>query len=295
LNRLLLSLCAIVTGCAAEPGLDLEARAATGEIAYYRLESQSGGKTTVSRVNGGVFACPGTSPSKRCTVDALVLPADCGWECQDGLLSGRGVAVFAGTIDRVAGQRRLLVEAGWDTWRAGPGPFQFYRLAPLSSVCAAAPCPGELRAKRLNGQEKAKKVVDIDFSGADDANYVLDPTRGFAQAASTAGLLASGVMRNGVFEADRVFRLWTPRPACDPQRAARAHWFHGGEDVLDIELRTVSEAESYVDPMGRSVHWLVRDGEDELAVEFTAGTNDLWAQRIGIDKASCEITILGEH
>jgi hypothetical protein len=309
-NRLypaLLSLALGLAACATD-ATDVDsssAAAITATTSIYRVESIVDGAIKLSLANGGVFTCPGVASEggKRCTVAKLVLPADCGWECTDGLLSLRGVTLLEGTLDKVfdaaANKKlaRLVVTAGWDTWRPGPGPFQYYRLTPASPTCEASPCPGELRAKRLNGSEPAKTVTRVDFSKADDTNYVLDPTRGTAQAASAAGLLASGVIKNGVFQADRVLRLWTPKPACDPQLVARAHWLTGGEDYLDVELDTIFEAERYQDDtgLGRSVHWLVRDAEDALAVEYVAGVNDLWAERIGIDKATCEITVLAEH
>jgi hypothetical protein len=268
---------------------------------FFRVEATSPTATTVSLVNGGAFTCPGTAGNggKRCTVERLELPADCGWECRDGLLSLRGVTILAGRLDRVTeGGRRvpgLVATAGWDTWRAGPGPFQYYRLTPASPTCAASPCPGALRAQRVNGAESPRAVASVDFAQADDANYVLDPTRGLAQASADAGLLASGVIRAGVFQADRVLRLWTPVASCDVQQVARAHWFRGGEDVVDVELTTVALAERHVDDLGRSVHWLVRDGEDATTVAFVAGINDLWAERFAIDKTTCELTVTGEH
>jgi hypothetical protein len=268
---------------------------------FFRVEATSPTATTVVLINGGAFTCPGTASNadKRCTVERLALPADCGWECRDGLLSLRGVTILAGHLDRVTegGRRvsRLVATAGWDTWRAGGGPFQYYRVTPAAATCDASPCPGALRAQRLNGAASPRAVTSVDFAHADDINYVLDPTRGLAQASSEAGLLASGVIRGGVLQADRVLRLWTPAPACDPQQVARAHWFHGGEDVVDVELTTVALAERHVDELGRSVHWLVRDGEDPTTVDFVAGINDLWAQRIAIDKATCELTVTGEH
>jgi hypothetical protein len=295
--------CAAAADDAASPDSAALAAAAAPAPTYYRIEATSPTATTVALVNGGAFGCPGTSSlgGKRCTVDKLVLPADCGWECQDGLLSLRGVTIVEGALDRVTDTTahkkvsRLVARGGWDTWRAGVGSYQYYRLVPASATCSAAPCPGTLRAQRLNGAEPAHTVARVDFSHADDTNYVLDPTRGLAQASSAAGLFASGVIRDGVFTADRVLRLWTPKPACDPQQVARAHWFHGGEDVVDVEVTTAQEGETYVDSLGRTVHWLVRDAEDALSVEFVTGVNDLWAERIGIDKATCELTVLGEH
>jgi hypothetical protein len=270
---------------------------------FFRVEATSSTATTVTLVTGSAFAGPGTpgNGGKRCTVERLELPADCGWECRDGLLSLRGVTILAGRLDRVSdgGRRvsRLVATAGWDTWRAGPGPFQYYRLTPAAATCEAAPCPGALRAQRLNSQstEPARAVARVDFASADDANYVLDPTRGLAHALTDGGLLASGVIRAGVLQVDRVLRPWTPAPACDPQQVARAHWFHGGEDVVDLELTTVAEAERHVDELGRSVHWLVRDADDAATAEFVAGINDLWAQRFAIDKATCALTVTGEH
>ncbi len=269
---------------------------------FYRLESTEGGAfSVVSLVNGGKFRCPTGETARHCTVEQLVLPVDCDWECTDGLLSLRGDTLLNGKLtyawDSGAHRRvgRLVVAAGFDTWRAEHSPRQFYRLVPASASCSASPCPAAMRAHRLNGSGSPSKVNSIDFSHAGDANYVLDPMRGYAQVLSVQGLIVSGTLQNRVFRADRVLRLWTPVPACEPQLVARAHWFHGGEDVVDTEFLTTYEAERFVAPDNRTNRWLVRDAEDASHVEFMAGINDLWAERFAIDKVTCELTVTGEH
>ncbi len=275
---------------------------ATEATAYYRLESTAGGgRSVVSLAQHGSLRCPSGQLASRCTVDALVLPADCGWECQDGLLSLRGDTVLRGRLtsawDTATHQRvsRLIVAAGFDTYRTGAGSHALYRLTPASTTCTASPCPAAMRAQRIGKSGNPAHVTHLDFSQADDDNYVLDPARGHAQVLSAQGLLVSGTLAGTVFRADRVYRLWTPRPACDPQLVARAHWFHGGETVVDHEFITTYEAERYADPDGRTSSWLVRDAEDAAHVEFLGGLNDLWAERFSIDKASCALTVTGEH
>ncbi|MCE9578071.1 MAG: hypothetical protein K8W52_33385 [Deltaproteobacteria bacterium] len=258
--------------------------------AWYHLDATSGlGAATVSVVNGYKVKCPSGATAKTCQVSALVVPADCNWECQDGLLGMQGEAVVKGHFDHGA----LVIEAGLDTWRTGLGSYSVYRVT-AAATCAADPCPHALQAQKLNIASAPVAITKVDFTRADDVNYQLDPTRGDDQASSAAGLLVSGRIVSHVFKADRVWRLETPKPLCEPQLVARAHAYLG--DATDIvQYRTVYEAERATDPNGGSVAWLVRTGENPTTVTFTSGLNDLWVERFDIDKTTCAITTTAEH
>jgi hypothetical protein len=258
--------------------------------AWYHLDATSGlGAATVSVVNGYKVKCPSGATARTCQVTALVVPADCNFECTDGLLGMQGEGMVKGHFDH----GKLVIEAGLDTWRTGLGTASVYRIT-AAPTCAADPCPRGLTAQKLNIASAPVAISKLDFTGADDVNYVLDPTRGDDQAASAAGLLASGRIVSHVFRADRVWRLETPKPACDPQLLARAHAYLGDASDL-VQFRTVAEAERATDPNGGTVAWLVRTGETPTAVTFTSGINDLWAERFDIAKATCALTVTGEH
>ncbi len=258
--------------------------------AWYHLEATSGlGAATVRVVNGYKVKCPNGASAKTCKVSALVVPADCNWECQDGLLGMQGEAVVQGHFDH----GKLVIETGLDTWRAGLGTASIYRVT-AAPTCAADPCPHALRAQKLNIASAPVAITRVDFTRADDVNYQIDPTRGDDQASSSAGLLVSGRIVAHVFKADRVWRLETPKPACEPQLVARAHAYLG--DASDIvQFRTVAEAERAPAPDGGSVAWLVRTAETASTVTFTSGLNDLWVERFEIAKATCALTVTAEH
>ncbi|MDB4930181.1 MAG: hypothetical protein JWM10_2665 [Myxococcaceae bacterium] len=269
-------------------GADSLEAAITSAGAWYHLDHSDGvANPTLTVANGYRVTCPDGRSSTTCRAARLVLPADCGWECRDGLLSGRGEAMLRGRFERGA----FVVTAGLDTWQAGLGAESIYRITG-AAACAHDPCPSGLSAQKLNTTRAPTAVTAVDFSHAADPNYVLDPTRGDDQAASEVGLLASGHVVAHVFRADRVWRPWTPRPACDPQLTARDHAGRGGAEIA--QLRTVAEAERRVVPEGTSA-WLVRTAQTPAAVEFTAGVNDLWAERFSIDRRTCALTVLAEH
>lgn len=280
----------LVAGCAvADDTLSEEESSITSSGAWYHLDDFDATTTaaTLTVVNGYKVRCPDGRSARTCEVAKLVLPADCDWECKDGLLSLRGEGVLRGRFDGAT----FIATAGFDTFEAGLGSYSVYRLT-AAPTCAHDPCPSSISAQKLNTTSGPTKVNSVDFSRAVDPNYVLDPTRGDDQVASTAGLLVSGRIVSHVFRADRVWRLWTPKPACDAQLTARAHAYFGDGSVT--QYRTVAEAERAVTPEGTN-GWLVRTAESATSVEFTSGINDLWAERFAIRKSDCTLTTLAEH
>jgi hypothetical protein len=296
-----LSFSSMAFGCVVSPEAGDDEGSASGDseaiqtlsdgTAWYHLDSTSGtADATLSAVNGGKIRCGDGKTRTTCHVAKLTLPKDCDWECQDGVLSLRGETVLRGKFSG----NSFVASAGFDTWTKGLGSEYVYRIT-ASSTCLHDPCPTGMKAQRLNSSSKAKTVASIDFSKANDTNYVLDPTRGYAQVATDAGLVVSGHFAGSVFRADRVWRLWTPKPACDVDLTARNYALAGGEGITAIELLTVAEAERYVDPAGASVHWLVRTADDAARATFTSGIADLWAQRFEVSKSSCAIVVVAEH
>ncbi len=290
----------LLVGCATgddvdstDPTLDSTADELSSTGAWYHLDAVNGlGPATVSVVNGYKVRCPDGGMSRTCHVSGLVMPPDCGWECQDGVLSQRGEAVLKGRFDH----GKLVVSIGMDTYTRGLGSYSVYELA-AAPTCAVDPCPTGITANKLNGAGAAVAVTSVDFSHASDPNYVLDPTRGDDQIASTAHLLASGRFVAHVFRADRVWRLETPKPACDPQLIARAY-ADSSHEVL--QFRTVYAAERAVAPPvpdgeDAGVSWVVRTGETPTTVTFTSGRNDLWSQQFDIAKSGCALTVTHEH
>ncbi len=283
----------LMTGCVvgdvSDDDLSVDESAITSSGAWYHLDDYDPATTaaTLTVVNGYRVRCPDGRSSRTCDVAKLVLPTDCDWECKDGLLSLRGEGVLRGRFQGSS----FIATAGFDTFNAGLGTYSIYRLT-AAPTCAHDPCPSSISAQKLNTTASPTKVNSVDFSRAVDPNYVLDPTRGDDQIASTAGLIVSGRIVSKVFRADRVWRLWTPKPTCDAQLTARAHAYRGDGEV--IQYRTVAEAERAIPAEGTN-GWVVRTAESPTAVEFTAGINDLWAERFAVSKSDCTITTLAEH
>jgi hypothetical protein len=284
-----LGVSSLVAGCSGAPEDEVEAD--VGEVkagdVWVHLDANTGlTNATLTVVNGGTVKCPNGVTAKTCTVKKLVLPQDCGWECQDGLLGHQGEAILHGAFVGTT----FVADRGLDTFSTGLGKSSIYVLSAAPS-CATDPCPATIDRKKINSSTR-DVVTALDFSGAVDPNFVLDPMLGYGKVTTPVGLFASGRVYKGVFKVDRVFRLETPKPACDPQLVARAHAY--GDPGL-VELRTVYEAERAVDPNGESVHWMVRTAETPTTVTFTSGVNDLWAEKYRLDKATCAITTLAEH
>lgn len=291
----LLSALTVLAGACALAGDDAaDDTDAVGEIsstgAWYHLDAASGlGPATVTVVNGYKVTCPDGTFAKTCHVTALVLPADCGWECQDGVLSLRGETLLRGRFDHGT----LVVTTALDTYNHGLGASSIYQLTP-ASACTSDPCPGAVRAQKLNIASAPTTVTRVEFSHAVDPNYVLDPTRGDDQILSDPGLIVSGRIVAHVFRADRVWRLGTPNPACDPQLTARARAFDGENEVK--QFRTLAEAERST-PTVEDAHqpWVVRIADDATIATFAQGRDDLWAQKITIAKSDCTVTVIAEH
>ncbi len=254
---------------------------------WVHLDANTGLKNaTLSVVNGATVRCPNGVVAKSCKVTKLVLPADCNWECQDGLLGHQGEALLHGAFVGTT----FVADRGIDTYALGLGTRSIYLLSAAPS-CTKDPCPATIERKKLNSSVH-DTVSSLDFAGAVDPNFSLDPFYGWSRLTTPAGLVASGRVSKGAFKVDRVFRLETPKLACDPELVARPHAY---SDPGLLEFRTEFEAERYVDPNGETVHWMVRTAETEATVTFTSGFNDLWAEKFRIDKTTCAITTIAEH
>lgn len=299
---------ASLTACAAPQtttdaeNLDVSNASATAATSTYaRLEQIAPGAYTFSRVNGGKLHCPNGTHAATCTVSKLDLPADCGWECQDGLLSLQGVTVLRGDFKTAYDASHHKVTtfaalAGFDTIDATLGTHPVYRVTQHVAPCLVAPCPVLTTATRVN-DSSSRGITRVDFSHAHDTNYVIDPSRGIAQIARPEGLVVSGSIVSGVLEADRVWRQWTPEADCDVPAAARAFFFKtpAPQGEVNLEFATTLAAESYVDPQHRTVNWLVRTDKNALAIAYTGGFNDLWAQTFTVSTTTCAVTLTGEH
>jgi hypothetical protein len=257
--------------------------------AWYRLVSSDGtANASIAVVNHYKVRCPDGTSAYTCDGVTLELPAACGFECRDGLLGLQGETLLRGSF---AGST-LVVSDGVDSFSSGLGAYSVYRLT-AAPTCAHDPCPTGVVAQKLNTTRAATPVSSVDFHYAVDPSYVLDPTRGDDQVASSAGLVASGRIVSHAFRVDRVWRAETPLAACDPQQVARAHAYLGDAGELR-QFRTVAEAERFVVPEGTNA-WLVRTAQTATAIEFTSGINDLWAERFSVAIADCAVTTLAEH
>ncbi|MFT3695675.1 MAG: hypothetical protein QM831_21235 [Kofleriaceae bacterium] len=282
-----------LTACAtSEDGTDDAAEEITSANTWYHLDAANGlGPATLSVVNGYKVRCPDGHSSRTCDVTALVVPATCGFECKDGLLSLQGESIVRGSFSGT----QFVIAEGLDTWsHDGLGSYSLYQLVG-AATCAHDPCPTGLSAKKLNLATRPTAISSVSFAQTDDPNYVLDPTRGDAQIADDpSGMIVSGHIVNHVFRVDRTFRLETSHPACDPQLAARAHAYPA-DAVHTSQVRTVAEGERSTGDDDGSAYWLVRTAESATSVTFTSGVNDLWAQTFAVAKADCTITVLTEH
>jgi hypothetical protein len=135
----------------------------TGDI-WVHLDSNDGvNNATLSVLNNASTRCPSGRTSKACFATKLILPADCNWECQDGLLSRRGEGVLHG---RFVG-RNFVVDVGYDTFSLGMGTTSVYRLS-ASTTCAQDPCPTAISRQKLNSSARPDAVTGLDFSRATD-------------------------------------------------------------------------------------------------------------------------------
>jgi len=280
----------VLAGCAVQPDDETTTDDAIASAnAWYHLDAAHGlGAATLSVTNNYSVRCPNGHSAKTCDVTSLVVPASCGFECTDGLLGLQGESLVRGSFQGHA----FVIADGLDTWERGLGTYSVYAITGAPS-CAHDPCPTGLVAQKLNTKAAPTAIASVDFSHANDTNFVLDPTRGDA-AAATTGLIVSGHIVSHQFRVDRTWRLETGAAACDPQATARAHTFLGGATEV-TQLRTVTEAERHVDPNGGDVAWLVRTAETPTTVTFTSGLNDLWDEVFDVAKSDCTVTTTGEH
>ncbi len=291
-----LAVVGVLGGCAAvgDDDTGTAADAISASNAWYLIDAADGlGAATLTVANGYKILCPDGHVGRTCDVSALTVPADCNFECTDGLLGLQGASLVRGNF---VGDT-FAIAAGFDTFSAERGAYSIYRITG-SPTCTSDPCPTGLLAQKLDTKLRPTAIQSVDFSHAIDPNFILDPIRGDAQIASEAGLLVSGHIVAHAFRVDRTFRLETPKPACDPQLAAQAHVNLGSAPELHLS-RTVAAAERFIDPNqdpeDMHVTWLVRTAQSSSAVTFTWGINDLWAQKFTVAKADCAISVIAEH
>jgi hypothetical protein len=242
---------------------------------------------TLRGVNGRKLLCPDTQTyASSCVVDRVIPPADCDWECQDGVLSGQGLSVFLGHFAKEATGTVFTIEAAWDTWRNTEIRGPLYRISQTERGFAL---------EQVDRQKKARAFTTIDFSQADDVNFQMDPSRADDMLKTSLGVLASGQLQGQRFIVDQIWRQWSPRLTCDVWTMAKARAFPQGTDDLTMIFGTEEEATSYKDPEGRSVRWLMWEREDADAVVFRSGINDLWAEVFSVARRGCAVTTLAEH
>lgn len=84
---------------------------------------------------------------------------------------------------------------------------------------------------------------------------------------------------------------------CNPSKVAEDYWFTSQDPgTVTMWFDTVSEAESYVDPLSRSVYWLVRETRTLKSESFVAGINDLWAVEFYVLRSGdCVPVVTAEH
>jgi len=285
----------LLGACATTEGDELvtQSDAIASANAWYTIVAANGlGHAIVEVANGYKVACPNGHSARACDVTALVVPATCGFECTDGLLGLQGDSLVRGSF---AGTT-FVIAAGFDTYSKGLGDSSIYKITG-AATCTQEPCPSGLVAAKLGVKTAGTKITSVDFSHSVDPNYVLDPTRGDDQIASSEGLYATGRVVSHVFRADRVFRLETSHAACDPQQIARFYAYNGETELR--QFRTETEAENFVPPADQNGEfhssWLVRSAETPTKIEFTSGANDLWAQKFELTRSSCALTVTGEH
>lgn len=260
--------------------------------AWYTISAANGlGPATLVVANGYKVHCPNGSFSTTCHVTGLTVPASCGFECTDGLLGLQGDSLVRGSFTGT----KFAIAEGFDTYSHAAGTYSTYKITG-APICSHEPCPTGLVAQKINIKSTPTAIQSVDFSHAIDPNYVLDPTRGDDQIASSSGLLVTGHVVSHVFKAERVFRLETSHPTCDVQAVARAKAYGGGDDGEELrQFRTEDEAEHFHTTDETQNHWMVRSAESPTDVTFTSGMNDLWGQRFVVTKSDCSISVIAEH
>ncbi|HET9237432.1 MAG TPA: hypothetical protein VFO10_09285 [Oligoflexus sp.] len=242
---------------------------------------------TLRGVNGRKLLCPDTQThAQSCVVDQVVPPSDCDWECQDGVLSGQGRSVFRGRFASGSTGTVFIIEAAWDSWRNTDirGPLYRIRRSEQGFVL-----------EQVERQKKARAFTTLDFSKADAVNFQMEPSRADDMLNGSLGVLASGQLRGQRFIVDQIWRQWSPRLTCEAWTVAKARAFPEGTDAATMIFGTEAEAISYKDPEGRSVGWLIWEREDDGAIVFRSGLNDLWAEVFAVATRGCAVTVLAEH
>lgn len=242
---------------------------------------------TLRGVNGRKLLCPDTQTyAPSCVVDQVIPPADCDWECQDGVLSGQGRSVFRGRFAQGSTGTVFTIEAAWDSWRNTETRGPLYRISRSEQGFVL---------EVVDRQRKARAFTTLDFSKADDVNFQMDPSRADDMLNGSLGVLASGQLQGQRFIVDQIWRQWSPRLTCDTWTVAKARAFPEGTDAVTMIFGTEAEASSYKDPEGRSVRWLIWEREEAGTVVFRSGINDLWAEVFAVATRGCAVTVLAEH
>lgn len=242
---------------------------------------------TLRGVNGRKLLCPDTQTyASSCLVDRVIPPADCDWECQDGVLSGQGRSVFLGRFAQENAGTVFTIEAAWDTWRNSEIRGPLYRISRTEQG---------LSLEQVDRQKKARALTSLDFSKADDVNFQSDPSRADDMLNGSLGVLVSGQLQGQRFVVDQIWRQWSPRLTCDVWAVARTRAFPEGQDGVTMIFGSEEEAKAYQDPEGRSVLWLMWEREEAGAVVFRSGINDLWAEVFSVATRGCAVTVLAEH
>lgn len=298
---LLAAACAVDgTGTPQDPASESSDELASPGTPFYFTWSKVVPPTTIKDPNGGLIMCADGHSARACTVDQIVYPASCNWECVEGIGPGsQGSDLLLGTLQykTVSGKRQrvLRITAGWDTSYPDAPRGKVYRVTAKSATCAQAPCPAAMTARPVNATSGTLSFGNIDFATAQDVNYHSQPGRGFNEVTTAEGLFLTGRVVRGTFVADQVYRRWVPELACDAYSTAFNYW-HDEGGGHQVDFRTETEAWSYVPATpvdGRK--WIVRDQESPTMVRFTGGINDLWAVRFTIDKRTCELAVVAEH
>jgi hypothetical protein len=273
---------------------DLQTTFAMGSEVWVHLDASVGVRAaTLTAVNGATMRCPSGGALRTCKVASLVLPSDCTVSCRNSLLGRQGETLFRG---RFVGQT-FIVSEGFDTSAVGAAGVATETLYLLrgSDVCITDPCPAGLARQKLNGRPRREAVKSVSFASAVDPSFRDDEARGYDLTTSAQGLPASGHTTQGVFYADRVWRVETPKlNGCDPLITARAHAYRGDSANL-LEYRTQAEALTGSGLNVGARAWMVRNAETPGSITFTSGLNDLWVERFVISKTTCVVATLEEH
>lgn len=109
-------------------------------------------------------------------------------------------------------------------------------------------------------------------------------------------VFASGTLDLVAVDSDESLYQCLVEGPCVPDETAKGYFVGRLDaDTVYYAATSVADGERHVDPTGRSVRWLARTAESATTVSYVGGTNDLWAQRFDIAKASCGLTVTAEH